>query len=270
MPPRRMRGGPSVSRRRSVTLAAMSEAEDDSVLTRDARPPDATVAYGADRDQVADVRFGDGRAEARPLVLILHGGFWRPEYDRAHTGPMAAAIADAGWTVASVEFRRVSGKPEVTLDDVAAALAKLPAKIERHHGRVVLIGHSAGGHHALWVAAARPQPALAGVLALAPVADLVQSDALNLGNGATRLFLGVDPATRGDADPRRLAAPAVPVTIVHGDRDETVPIEVGRSYAAVHPATRFVAVERAGHYGPIDPLTPTFKVVLEELALLSR
>ena len=244
--------------------------EDDSVLTRAARPPDATVAYGADRDQVADVRFGDARADTRPLVLILHGGFWRPEYDRAHTGPMADAIADAGWTVATVEFRRVSGKPDVTLDDVAAALADLPAKIEHHDGRVVLIGHSAGGHLALWVAAARPQPSLAGVLALAPAADLRLADALNLGSGATRLFLGIDPAMRADVDPRRLASPAVPVAIVHGDRDDTVPIEVGRSYADAHRATTLVAVEDAGHYGPIDPLTSTFAIVLDELGALSR
>ena len=244
--------------------------EDDSVLTRAARPPDATVAYGADRDQVADVRFGDARAGARPLVLILHGGFWRPEYDRAHTGPMADAIADAGWTVATVEFRRVPGKPAVTLDDVATALADLPAKIEHHDGRVVLIGHSAGGHLALWVVVARPQPSLAGVLALAPVADLQLADALNLGNGATRLFLGVDPATRADVDPRRLASPGVPVAIVHGQCDETVPIEVGRSYADAHRATKLVALEGAGHYGPIDPLTPTFANVLGELGALSR
>jgi acetyl esterase/lipase len=244
--------------------------EDDSVLTRAARPPDATIAYGADRDQVADVRFGDARAAVRPLVLVLHGGFWRPEYDRAHTGPMAEAIADAGWTVASVEFRRVPGRPEATLDDVATALATLPAKIERHDGRVVLIGHSAGGQLALWVASVRPQPNLAGVLALAPAADLRLADALNLGNGATRLFLGVDPATRSVVDPRRLASPKVPVTIVHGDRDETVPIEVGRSYADAHRATKLVAVGGAGHYGPIDPLTPTWPIVLDELGALSR
>jgi len=248
----------------------MSEPEGDSVLTRAARPPDATVAYGPDRDQVADVRLGDARASARPLVLILHGGFWRPEYGRAHTGPMAEAIADAGWTVASVEFRRRPGQPDTTLDDVAAALSTLPAKIEHHDGRVVLIGHSAGGHLALWVASVRPQPSLAGVLALAPAADLQLADALDLGNGATRLFLGVDPAARGDVDPRRLATPKVPVTIVHGDRDETVSIEVGRSYANAHCATKLVAVEGAGHYGPIDPFISTWPIVLDELGALSR
>ncbi|HEY6894984.1 MAG TPA: alpha/beta hydrolase [Rhodanobacteraceae bacterium] len=244
--------------------------EDDSVLSRAARPPDATVAYGADRDQIADVRFGDARAQKRPLVLILHGGFWRPEYDRAHTGPMAEAIADAGWTVASVEFRRASGKPEATLDDVASALAELPAKIAHHDGRVLLIGHSAGGHLALWVASSRPHVALAGVLALAPVADLRLADALQLGNGATRLFLGADPATRGDVDPRRLASPRVPVAIVHGERDETVPIEVGRAYADAHRTTKLVAMEDADHYAPIDPLTPAWPIVLAELEALSR
>ncbi len=210
------------------------------------------------------------RADTRPLVLILHGGFWRPEYDRAHTGPMADAIADAGWTVATVEFRRISGKPDVTLDDVAAALADLPAKIEHHDGRVVLIGHSAGGHLALWVAAARPQPSLAGVLALAPAADLRLADALNLGSGATRLILGIDPAMRAEVEPRRIASHSVTVAIVHVERDDTVPIEVGRAYADAHRATKLVAVEGAGHYGPIDPLTSTFAVVLDELGALSR
>jgi len=101
-------------------------------------------------------------------------------------------------------------------------------------------------------------------------ADPQLADALGLGNGATRLFLGADPATRGDVDPRRLAAPGVPVTIVHGDRDETVPIEVGRSYADAHRATKLVAVEGAGHYPPIDPQTPAFAIVLDELGALSR
>ena len=96
----------------------MGEHEDESVLTRESRPPDQVVAYGAHLDHVADVRFGDARAHERPLVLIFHGGFWRPQYDRVHTGPMAEAIVAAGWTVASVEYRRVPGRPDATLDEL--------------------------------------------------------------------------------------------------------------------------------------------------------
>jgi acetyl esterase/lipase len=247
----------------------VSDPEDDSVLTREARPPDRIVAYGAHSDQVADVRFGDARAAARPLVLIFHGGFWRPRYDRAHTGSMAAAIADAGWTVASVEYRRVPGESKATLDDASAALARLPTKIAGHDGRVVLIGHSAGGHIVLWLAATRATPALAGVLALAPAADLRLAHAMNLGDGAVLAFLGADPATRPDIDPRQLPSPTIPATIVHGDRDETVPIEVSDSYVGAHRATRLARVV-GSHYGPIDPSSAAWPAVIDALDRLSR
>jgi acetyl esterase/lipase len=247
----------------------MSGPDDDSVLTRAARPPDEVVAYGDAVDQIADVRLGDARARGRPLVLIFHGGFWRPRYDRAHTGPMAEAIADAGWTVASVEYRRVPGRPDATLEDVGSALAALPAMITGHDGRVVLIGHSAGGHLVLWLAAMRAAPSLAGVIALAPAADLTLAQELDLGDGATFAFLGADAAMRPDVDPRRLPSPRVPVTILHGDRDDVVPLAVAESYLAAHPATRLVAVEGAGHFAPIDPLSSTWPSVLEELRRLS-
>jgi acetyl esterase/lipase len=251
-----------------VKYGAMSEPEDESVLTRAARPPDQVVAYGADPDQVADVRFGDARAAARPLVLIFHGGFWRPRYDRAHTGSMAAALADAGWTVASVEYRRVPGRPEATLEDVAAALAALSGKIARHDGRVVPIGHSAGGHLVLWLAATHAEPRLAGVLALAPAADLRLADAMHLGDGAVLAFLGADPATRADADPARLPSPTAAVTIVHGDLDETVPIAVSESYVRAHGATTLVCAGGYGHYALIDPSSTAWPIVRDALERL--
>lgn len=64
--------------------------------------PDRTVAYGPHPDQIVDLyvpRAADGaRAEAAggPLVVLLHGGFWRAAYDRRHLSPLAADLAGRG------------------------------------------------------------------------------------------------------------------------------------------------------------------------------
>ncbi|MGC1212429.1 MAG: alpha/beta hydrolase, partial [Micromonospora sp.] len=152
-------------------------ADPRDVLTRPAPAPDATVAYGDHPEQVADLRRPVGDGPARPLVIVVHGGFWRAEYDRRHTGPMAAALAALGHPVAQVEYRR-TGQPgggwPHTLTDVLAGVAALPGLAAAAlPGRVaavppILVGHSAGGHLALYVAARAPET-VGGVLALAPV-----------------------------------------------------------------------------------------------------
>jgi acetyl esterase/lipase len=241
-----------------------------SVLSRPATPPDETIAYGTDADQIADVRFGGERAAHRPLVILIHGGFWRPTYDRKHTGPMAVAMAEAGWTVAAIEYRRIPQHPNLTIDDVGAALQGLPSKIGKHDGRVIVMGHSAGGHLTLWAASKRPNPRLTGALALGPAADLQLAHELDLGDGATLLFLGEDPKSRADIDPKRMPSPALPVTIVHGEEDDVVPVSVSDSYVATHPKTRFVKLRDVGHFGVIDPLSRAWPIVIEQLEQLER
>ena len=105
---------------------------------------------------------------------------------------------------------------------------------------------------------------LRGVIALAPAADLQRVDELHLSNDAVREFLGVDPAKRPDADPAQLR-PAVPVTLVHGEEDATVPIEVTESYAAKHPQARVVRIADCGHYALIDPLSAAWPCVIDEM-----
>src|SRR5262245_64035659 len=109
--------------------------EDWSVLTRPAPPPDDVMRFGELEDQVIELwrAKGDG---GRPLVVIVHGGFWRPEYDRLHARPMANALRDAGWDVASIEYRRQPGDPDAMVSDVAAALAVFDRPL-------VTIGYSA-------------------------------------------------------------------------------------------------------------------------------
>lgn len=240
--------------------------EDRSILTRPAGRPDEVVAYGREVEQIADVRSGDGK---RPLVVVIHGGFWRPAIDRTHSGPMCAALAQSGWTVASIEYRRVPGQPDLTVEDVALALRTLPGKIAKHDGRVLVIGHSAGGHLALWAASARPDPRLDGALALAPAADLRLAHRLDLGDGAALAFLGEDPANRADLDPARMPSPAIPAAIVHGDADGIVPLEVAASYVSAHPQTRLVKLPGVGHFPVIDPLTAAWSAVVAELDRLA-
>jgi acetyl esterase/lipase len=244
--------------------------EDRSILTRGATLPDEVVAYGGLAEHVADVRSGGERAGRRPLVVLIHGGFWRPTYDRAHTGPMAEALARGGWTVAAIEYRRVPQHPDPTIEDVALALKTLPAKIPQHDGRVLVMGHSAGGHLALWAASNRPIPQLQAALALAPVADLQLAHALNLGDGATLAFLGEDPARRAELDPMRMPPQAMATTIVHGEADQVVPVAVAESYVAAHPGVRLVKLRAAGHFAVIDPLSEAWPVVASELERLAR
>ncbi|WP_280716905.1 alpha/beta hydrolase [Kitasatospora sp. MAP5-34] len=250
--------------------------EDLSILTRPAPGPDLTLRYGAAAEQVADVWLGGPLAAGRPLAVLVHGGFWRPEIDRTHTRPQAVALREAGWTVVSVEYRRVPGRPELSLDDVGAVLTAVPELLAAavgdrageasHNGSVVVLGHSAGGQLALWAAAVVPIPGLVGTIALAPVADLELAYRLGLRDGAVADFLGGSPQGRGDLDPVRMAGPPTPVVIVHGKEDEIVPFEVGDSYAVAHPATRMVPMPGVGHFALIDPLSEAWHVVVEALS----
>jgi acetyl esterase/lipase len=236
--------------------------EDRSVLTRSAGAADRVLAYGEDPGQIIEVR--EGAAE-RPLVLIIHGGFWRPDIDRTHARPMAQAIAAAGWTVALPEYARMTGNPAPTLADLTLVLARAPLLVARHNGGVLLIGHSAGGHLALWATAARICPTLVGTLALAPVADLLLAHEMGLGNGAVARFLGADPVSRPDLDPRQMSGPQIPTTIVHGSDDEIVPPAISDSYVAAHSGVTLIQVADTGHFALIDPQARAWAVVMGQL-----
>jgi acetyl esterase/lipase len=242
--------------------------EDRSVLQRPAPGPDLELRYGDHPDAVVDVRLGGPGAERRPLVVFVHGGFWRPAYDRVHARPLTSALAEAGWTTAAIEYRRVPGRPDDTVDDVAAAIAYLAAAPQLAgacDGRLLLAGHSAGGHLVLQAAADPRTPPLAGVVALAPVADLRLAEELALDGDAVRAFLGGAAADRPDLDPVQQPAPPAPVIVVHGSADDIVPLALGRSYVAAHPAARLVEVD-GGHFVVIDPRSSAWPQLLTALS----
>jgi len=236
------------------------------VLSRPAPAPDATVAYGPGPEQVADVRLPS--TVAGPLVLFLHGGFWRAAWDRTHTGALAADLATRGYPVACPEYRR-TGQPgggwPGTFDDVLAAVTALPGLLGIP-GPPILAGHSAGGHLALWAATRVPS---AGVLALAPVTDLTEAYRLDLDRGAVAALLGGPPSAVPEADPARSDPPAVPVRIVHGSADAQVPVAMSRAYAA-RPGgdVRLIELPGAEHFGLIDPFSAAWPTVVAALRTL--
>jgi len=253
------------------------------VLTRPAPPADRTVAYGPHPDQVLDLRAPaavDGGA-SRPLVIVVHGGFWRAEYDRTHTGPLAAALAALGYPVAQIEYRR-TGSPgggwPGTLDDALDAVRAAPAAAAallprfRADAPVLLLGHSAGGQLALWCAARAPE-LVAGVLALAPVADLARAYRDDLDDGAVAALLGGGPQELPEryaaTDPVALTPIPVRTVVVHGLRDEQVPPAMSRSYVAAARAAdadvQLIELPECEHFGLIDPLSPSWSTVVTAL-----
>jgi len=261
------------------------------VLSRPARPADVVVRYGSGPDRVADVRLPahavsppEAAGRAAPLVLFLHGGFWRAAYDRRHTGPLAEALADSGFIICTPEYRKVGqagGGWPGTFDDVAAAIQLLPDLVAQatdrmaDPDRVVLGGHSAGGHLALWAAstARRSESAksrLLGVVSLAGVCDLSGCYLQGLGDGAAGELMGGGPAELADryarADPMQLLPASVPIKLVHGMSDDRVPWQQSSEYAATAELAGDIVdctlLPECGHFELIDPLSSAWPAVL--------
>jgi acetyl esterase/lipase len=205
---------------------------------------------------------------------VIHGGFWRAQYDLQHIGHVCAALTDqCGVVTWSLEYRRV-GQPgggwPGTLLDVAAGtrfVTELATRYDLDLARVVTLGHSAGGHLALWAAS---ETRLArGVVSLAGVADLRYGAEQRIGRGAVQDFLSGEPADVPEryraASPLERLPLGAPQVLVHGMDDDTVPFEISRRYwqaaIAAGDDARLVSLPMTGHFELIDPLSDAWETV---------
>lgn len=216
------------------------------------------VPYGDDPSQFVDVHPGDG-----PTVVLLHGGFWRARVALDHIAPVAEDLHERGHAVVNVEYRRV-GQADWpgTLDDVEAALRTVD-------GPAVLVGHSAGGHLAAWVAARAP---VLGVVSLAGVLTLADAARDGVGGTAVPDLVGGMPDDVPDryaaADPMALLPLRVPLRAVHAPDDDRVPLSISRSYVAAARAAGDDAelVEVTGdHFTLVDPSHATWPAVYRQV-----
>jgi pimeloyl-ACP methyl ester carboxylesterase len=214
--------------------------EDRSVFELTALPSSEVISYGDHADQVIEV-FRSRRSES-PKVLLIHGGYWRPQFDRSHLRPYAVKLSHMGFDAYLLEYRRTPGEAHNYLHDLFIALDQV--------GECSLIGHSAGGQLALVAAA---HPSVRKIVALAPVSDLIAGDDRNLDGGAIREFLGGDPSRYLHLDPASVTEYRVPVTVVHGELDSRVPVEISREFVAKYPSIEYEEIQGIGHFELIDP-----------------
>lgn len=251
------------------------------------------VRYGPAAEQRADLHLPAGGRRSALVVILVHGGYWQPGFDRSLMVPLAEDLTARGHAVWNVEYRPVGrggGWPGSFLDMAAAVDALGPAADDAGLDpmRVVVVGHSAGGTLALWAAArhrlpagavgARPQVVPCAAVSLAGVNDLAAGARAGIGGGACAQLMGGSPEAVPDryrlASPRELLPLGVPQLIVHGLADEIVPLTQSTSYAAAArragDGVELLEPRNVDHFAVIDPSTGVWKLVAERLERLCR
>ncbi len=270
----RPRGVDRVSRRALLGAGAAVTLVGCSDPPRTSSPRVRRIRYAHEHpDQFADLRRPD-RTPVGTLVL-LHGGYWMPGYDLDQLDPVADEMTRAGWATWNVEYRRTGegGEWPNALTDVAMAVDRL--RQEDLAARVVLLGHSAGGHLAVWAASRTdrtpggpPQVRPSAAISLAGVLDLTRAASAPGSADAVTAFTGGGPSEQPEryalSDPALLVPAACPVWAVSAEDDQVVPPDQATSYVDSARATgapaELVSVP-GDHYTLIDPEASSFATI---------
>ena len=237
-------------------------------------------------DRVGDLRLPGGPAP-HPIAVVIHGGFWRARYRRDLMDSISADLARRGWASWNIEYRRVGagGGWPATFDDVAAAVDQVAVLADEHRldpTRMVTVGHSAGGHLALWAALRHKIPAGApGAAPLvrprlavgqAAVADLRRADREGVGGSAVSNLMGAGPDELPDryaaGSPFELLPAGAPMVLVHGGRDKIVPLSQSEGFvreARLQGDEARLATVMGGHFEHLDPSTEAWAAALEAI-----
>ena len=254
----------------------------------DVRPEDRQIAYGDDPLQFGRLYLPAGGGP-HPVVAFIHGGCFLSAFDIEHASPLSATLAEEGYAVWSVEYRRVGndggGWPSTFLD-VGEALDHLRDLADEHTldlERLVVAGHSAGGTLALWAAGRNRIPESSplhvsdpleprAVFGLAAVGDLEAAQMLGVCGSVVDRLMGGAPVDVPDryeaASPMRLLPLAVPVTSVVGALDSWTPPALSwvyRARAVGSAGIEVVELPESGHFEMIAPSSSSWPLVVNAL-----
>ena len=263
------------------------------------------LAYGT-KDQQFGGLYLPRHSGPHPIVILIHGGYWRAQYGLDLMNGLAEDLAKRGYAAWNIEYRRVGnmgGGWPGTFQDVAFAtdyLRQIAPFYELDLKKVVPIGHSAGGHLAFWLAARPRIPmfsknsplsgsqlagkyeetatplALAGTISLAGVVDLKIAWKLHLSNNAVVELLGGTPANVPErytvASPAALLPLGVQQVLIHGTNDDSVPLEVSQAYVkaarALNDPITYLELAGVDHFDVINPHSEAWTITTRELQKL--
>ena len=249
-------------------------------------PADHGIAYGQEPFQFGELRLPEG-AGPHPVAVVIHGGCWLADYDLRYITHLSAALARAGIATWTLEYRRIGdegGGWPGTFEDLVQGSGHLEILAGDHAldlERVVFIGHSAGGHLALWLAARHNLPPgtplhapapleVRGIVTLAGITDLRSYGAGDGGcNAAVTPLLGgaVDevPERYARASPIELLPLGVPQRLLVGALDPIVPLGQAERYAerarAAGDDVQLWPIEAAGHFDLVAPFARAWATV---------
>jgi acetyl esterase/lipase len=259
----------------------------EDILSRQPPPADARLSYGSDANQFLDLRLPASKAKSKdplPLVINIHGGYWRAKYNLDHAGHLCAALAAKRLATANLEYRRVGNQGGAwpgTFADIRSAYQFLLQHGPAHNlnpAKIVVMGHSAGAQLALCLAA--HEASVTRVVSLAGVVDLERAYKLHLSNDAVVEFLGGTPRDVPDhyreADPMQLSIPHARQFLIHGEADDVVPPEFSRDYVSAKQErsgrkkedAHLLQIVCADHFDLIDPRSSAWKKVEETVLQL--
>jgi len=262
------------------------------------QPADYRIAYGEDPSQYAELKVPSS-AGPHPVVILIHGGCWKAAYATLRDlAPMADALKADGIAAWNIEYRRLpqpgSGWPGTYLD-VGRAVDHLRSIAKERRldlSRVVVLGHSAGGHLALWTAARARLPKesplfvpgplpIGGVINLAGYGDMeafIPAETAGCNDAVVEAMLGGKPAIFPERYAQTSAIMMLPLgvrqVLIWGQRDEIAPIRLGENYvkAALKAGdtVRLEIIPTLGHFEIASPQSPAWSNVRDALRSLLK